>query len=278
MAAHPKIANVPGMVHGSVMGRVWINGAVRDARDPVLTPDCAGLLIGRGVFETLLGRNGEPVFLPRHLRRLASGTERLGLPMPDPVLVELALRMMMVENDLATGKARLRITVVPGTVLVSAASWVDYPSAAAIVTSPFLRNERSALAGIKTTSYAENLLTLEEARRRGGDEAILANSRGELCEGATTNLFLVEDGVVITPPLDSGCLPGVMREVVLEVCHAQGIPAREEARSIGALGDCCEAFLTSSLRGVQTVGMIDGRPVESPGETTQRIGAALALW
>jgi len=171
------------------MGRVWINGEVRDSRDPVLAADCAGLLIGRGVFETLLGRNGEPVFLPRHLRRLANGTARLGLPMPDPVILELALQMMMVENGVVFGKARLRITVVPGTVLVSAAPWVDYPSAAAIVTSPFVRNERSPLAGIKTTSYAENLLALEDARHRGGDEAILGNSRGELCEGATTNLF-----------------------------------------------------------------------------------------
>ena len=86
------------MVDEKAMGRVWINGEVRDLREPVLAADCAGLLIGRGVFETLLGRDGEPVLLPRHLRRLASGTERLGLPMPDAVIVELALRMMMVEN------------------------------------------------------------------------------------------------------------------------------------------------------------------------------------
>lgn len=221
----------------------------------------------------MLGRDGRPCFLDRHLRRLAGGAARLGVgPVPDVGTLEPALRRLMVENGLERGLSRLRITAVPGTVLVTATALSPYPATAAVVTSPFVRNERDALAGIKATSYAGNLVALREARERGADEAILANTRGELCEGATSNLFLVRrDGCLITPPLASGCLPGVMREVVLERCRERGIEVREESGPPADLATCREAFLTSSLRGVQGIVRIDERELPAPGEVTLRL-------
>jgi branched-chain amino acid aminotransferase len=142
----------------------------------------------------------------------------------------------------------------------------------AVVTSPFVRNERSALTGIKSTSYADNILALQEAKRRGAGEAILANTRGELCEGATSNVFLVrEDRCVITPPLRSGCLPGVMREVVIERCREHGIVVHEEVCPLSALATCQEAFLTSSLRGVQAINRVDDHEMRAPGDVTSRL-------
>jgi branched-chain amino acid aminotransferase len=133
------------------------------------------------------------------------------------------------------------------------------------------------LAGIKSTSYSENLLALEEAQARGAGEAILANTREQLCEGATSNVFIVEGGVVMTPPLTSGCLAGVMRELVIEWCQAHALPHREEPLPMEVLRTCQEAFLTSSLRGIQAVEEIDGRQIGAPGGTTLRIRSGLGL-
>jgi branched-chain amino acid aminotransferase len=253
--------------------RIWSNGEVRDASQPILTSDNPGWLVGLGVFESLLGKEGEPCLVQRHLQRLRAGAERLGIALaPDEETLVSALRLVMKENGLCAGLARLRITVVPGTVLVTAIRFLPYPETVDVVTSPFLRNERSPLAGIKATAYAENLLALQEAQGRGAAEAILGNTRGELCEGATSNIFLVrEDGCVVTPPIGSGCLPGVMRGVVIERLRDLGISVREEACPLEDLATCREAFLTSSLRGVQAVERVDGRKLQAPGEVTARL-------
>ena len=84
---------------------------------------------------------------------------------------------------------------------------------------PWVRNERSAVAGLKTTSYAENVVALAYAKERGAIEAVFANTRGELCEGTGSNVFVVRDGVVWTPPLDSGCLAGITRALAVEWCR-----------------------------------------------------------
>jgi branched-chain amino acid aminotransferase len=259
--------------------QVWINGELRDAAEPWLRPDCAGWLTGRGVFETLLGCEGVPLRVDRHLRRLNQGVIRLGLVAPsiDPAAIEEAFGLLMARNGCADGSARLRITVVPGTVMISAKALAPYPTTISVGTSPFVRNERSALTGIKSTSYSENLLALEEAQARGAGEAILANTREQLCEGATSNVFIVEGAVVTTPPLTSGCLAGVMRELVIEWCEAHALPLREEPLPMEILRTCREAFLTSSLRGVQAVEEIDGRQIGPPGGTTLRIRAGLGL-
>jgi branched-chain amino acid aminotransferase len=151
--------------------RIWINGAVRDSGEAVLVAE-PGWLAGRGVFETVLGREGVPAHWDRHWQRLRAGAARLGIEPPREEVIASALANLMRENGCDTGLARLRVTVVPGTVLVSAVLFSPYPDMVDVVTSPFVRNERGALAGIKSISYAENLLALEEAKARGAGEAI----------------------------------------------------------------------------------------------------------
>jgi branched-chain amino acid aminotransferase len=136
---------------------------------------------------------------------------------------------------------------------------------------PWIRNERSPVAGLKTTSYAENVVALAYARERGASEAIFANSRGELCEGTGSNIFVVVDGQLLTPPSSSGCLAGVTRDLVIEWSGAKEIDLPVEV-----LGEASEAFLTSSTRDVQPIHAIDGRPLATPGGVSSRAATTFA--
>ena len=135
---------------------------------------------------------------------------------------------------------------------------------------PWPRNERGALAGLKTTSYAENVVALAEAKRRGATEAVFANLAGHLCEGTGSNVFYVVDGELRTPTLASGCLAGVTRGLVLE-----WFGGREVDEPIEVLGEASEIFLASTTRDVQGVEQWDGRDLAAPGPVTAE---ALATW
>ena len=149
----------------------------------------------------------------------------------------------------------------PPTVVVAASPLKPWAPIADVVVVPWVRNERGAVAGLKTTSYAENVRALAYAHERGSSEAVLANTRDELCEATGSNVFVVRDGVVRTPPESAGCLLGVTRALVLELCAELAIPADECPLPIGALARADEAFLTSTVREVQPIGAVDGRRV-----------------
>ena len=134
---------------------------------------------------------------------------------------------------------------------------------------PWPRNERGALAGLKTTSYAENVVALAEAKRKGATEAIFANLAGHLCEGTGSNVFYVVDGELRTPSLASGCLAGVTRALLLE--WFGGVEVDEP---IGVVEKASEVFLASTTRDVQAVVRWDERELE-PGPVT---ADALATW
>ncbi|HSO95236.1 MAG TPA: aminotransferase class IV, partial [Acidimicrobiia bacterium] len=135
-------------------------------------------------------------------------------------------------------------------------------------------NERGATAGLKTISYAENVRALAYAHDRGASEAVFANTRDELCEATGSNIFLVVDDVLVTPPEASGCLLGVTRALVIELCAQLGIRAEERALPLAALAAAEEAFLTSSTREVQPIGRVDERELAvAPGPRSQELAA-----
>jgi branched-chain amino acid aminotransferase len=141
-----------------------------------------------------------------------------------------------------------------------------------VATVPWRRNEHSALAGVKSTSYADNVVALRAAEAAGADEAILANTAGLLCEGTGSNVFVGVGGRLVTPPLSSGCLGGVTRELLLEVADVA-----EEDLPLSALAGADEAFLTSSTRDVHPIETVDGRPLpHCPGPLTATARAAFA--
>ena len=264
--------------------RIWIDGALRDAADTVISPFDHGLTVGDGVFETIQIVRGVPFAARRHLDRLRRSAAGLRLPISatDDEL-RAALQATIDANQVDAG--RLRLTVTGGvsplgsdrgtggpTVVIATADLPTWEPTTAVVTVPWPRNERSAVAGLKTTSYAENVVALDHAHQRGGTEAIFANTAGALCEGTGSNVFLVVGGRLCTPPLSSGCLAGITRELVLELVEVDEITLPVEA-----LADADEAFLTSSTRDVQAIGRVDGRELgAAPGAVTSAAAEAFA--
>jgi branched-chain amino acid aminotransferase len=268
------------------MSVLWVDGALADEAAARVSPMDHGLLTGDGVFETLRVYGGVPFAWDRHLGRLARSAIALGLPLPEPAALRDAADAVIAANDLAD--ARLRITVTggpaplgsergdhPPTVIVAVGPLRAWPETEHVVVVPWTRNERGATAGLKTISYAENVRALAYAHERGANEAVFPNTRDELCEATGSNVFVVSDGVVRTPPESAGCLAGVTRAYVLEVCASERIPCEETNLPMRALTSSDEAFLTSSTREVQAIATVDGTALTgAPGPVTQRVRAA----
>jgi branched-chain amino acid aminotransferase len=152
-----------------------------------------------------------------------------------------------------------------------------YTEGAAVIVSSVRRNSPRALdPAIKSGNLINNILAVREAQAAGALEPILLNEDGEVAEGASANVFIVKGGAVLTPPLRAGILPGVTRELVLEIGRGLGIPAREETLRVADLLAADEAFITSTLKEAVPVRTIDGKTVGQgrPGPVTLRLLAA----
>ena len=260
---------------------VWVDGRLVDVGAATVSVFDHGLTVGDGVFETLRVYDGVPFALRRHLERLATSAAGLGLEAPDRAVVTRAVEEVLAAAGLPDARLRITLTGGPGplgsargatdTTLVVAVGHLDPPAATAdVVVVPWPRNERGALSGLKTTSYGENVVALAHAARAGAGEAVFANTVGALCEGTGSNVFVAEGGRLLTPPLSSGCLAGVTRALVLEVCDVE-----EADLPVGALADADEAFLTSTTREVQPIARVDGTPLAAaPGPLTVAAAAA----
>jgi branched-chain amino acid aminotransferase len=235
---------------------VWVDGGFVAAprTTPAVAPLDDAVLVGAGVFETIAIRDGRPRHRRRHLDRLESSAVIVGIGI-DRHTVDEGIDEVIERWDADEG--RLRVTVTgSGTVIVAASPRPPVDGVAAMVTAPWPRNERSPLAGAKTTAYLDNALAFAHASKHGANEALFLNTRGEVCEGSRSNVFAVCAGRLVTPPRSSGCLAGVTRALVLELGDAV-----EATMSPADLLDASEAFLTSSLRGAQPIATIDGVPV-----------------
>lgn len=262
--------------------RAWVGDRLLDdVEQPAISVLDHGLTVGDGVFETVKAIRGEPFALTRHLDRLARSAAGLGLPEPDPDAVRTAVRAVL--DGSTDDLVRVRITWTagaaplgsgrgdgPGTLVVVRSDPVVRAVSVAVVTVPWPRNERGAVAGLKTTSYAENVVALAAAHRAGASEAVLPNTRGELCEGTGSNVFYVLDGHLVTPPLSSGCLAGVTRALVLEWCEVH-----ERDAPVEILVQADEVFLAGTTRDVQPVHRVDDREFDAPGPVTR---AVLDTW
>ncbi|MFW2514372.1 aminotransferase class IV [Demequina sp. SO4-13] len=252
-----------------------------------------GLTVGDGVFETLRIRDGQPFALTRHLARLRYSAERIGLSEPSADEIRGAIDAVM---EAGRGRlTRLRVTVTSGqgpmssargegpqTVVVTGGE-ASRPRVCHAVRAPWHRNERSPLTGVKSTSYGENAVMAAYARDKGADEAIMANTHGNLCEGTATNVLVEIDGELLTPPLASGCLPGITRGLALEWAADAGLPIRvtapgELTMSVldAAIAGDTHLAVTSSTRGVQHVASLDGHELAA-GPLLRRLGALFEL-
>ena len=272
---------------------VWVDGNLSPAGDARVAALDHGVTVGDGVFETCKVVDGTPFALTRHLGRLRRSADIIGLRLPwddDALTAACAEAIGAAEIDAAnaeSGVQRLRVTVtggpgplgsdrsdVPPTLVVAAGPGSPWPATTAVATVPWVRNERSAVAGAKTTSYAENVVALAEAHRHGASEALLANTQGFLSEGTGSNVFLELDGLLCTPSLATGCLAGITRALV---CDVVDVVERDDL-TFDDLRRTSEAFLTSSTRDVHPIDGVDGTPLglRAPGPLTTAASEAFA--
>jgi branched-chain amino acid aminotransferase len=244
-----------------------------------------GLTVGAGVFETLKIIDGKSFAMTRHLRRLERSAAAVGVELPPAEAIGEAAAQVLAANAAALGPlGRMRITVTagagelsdpyrgagPATLLITVTPAAPWPPTTDAVVVPWTRNPDSPLAGVKSTSYAENAIALAAARAQGFSEGLFGNTRGELCEGTGSNVFVVLAGELVTPPLDSGALGGITRALVLE-----WVGARERAVPMSELARASEIFLTSSTRNIHPIARLGDRVLAAPGPVTT---AAMATW
>jgi branched-chain amino acid aminotransferase len=263
--------------------RIWLNGHLyEDPQQATVAGIDHGLVVGDGVFETLKVTERGAFAVQRHLNRLSRSAAALHLPAPDHLQIREAIETVLDGRGFPLGKLRITYTggrgplgseaaYGPPTVIAALTPADPAPPLAAIVTAPWTRNEHGALAGVKSISYAENVRALGYAASHNATEAIFLNTVGHLCEGTGSNIFLVFGGTVLTPPLSSGPLAGITRELIMGWSSVE-----ERDLTLDEAKRADEVFITSSMRDVQGIERWDDRIFSSARPVTQTCAATLA--
>lgn len=260
---------------------VYLNGKLLPRSQAWLSPLDYGFLYGYGLFETIRAYSGKVCRLSQHLARLhrSAGLISLADKLSRYDLAG-AIRGTIQANNLSNARIRLTVSAGPGDIIPDADSCSEptvfiiarpytplshqaYERGFRACLSSLRRDSSSPLSQLKSCNYLTNLLARRESKLAGVDEALLVNEKGQLTEGSVSNIFIICDGVVLTPPLESGILPGVTREAVLEVASSRGIKAVEKILVPGDLFQADEAFLTNSLLELMPLTMVDNSPIGS---------------
>lgn len=274
-----RVASIDGIIH-----------APEDARVSVYD---RGFLYGDSVFETIRTYAGEPFALAEHLARLERSAEKVFISMPVDaarLAIEVRLAVRAARNpesyarvmvtrgegplglDPALARAPLRVILVEPLIPLATALYRD---GVRVITVQTVR-AADAAQGAKVGNYLASMLALKQAKAAGAHEALIVDGRGAIVEGATSNLFLVRGGELLTPPEEQGILPGITRAHLLEVAEELKIPVRLQPITTPDLAGATEAFLSSSLREVLPVIQIDAGTIGDgkPGPMTRRLHAA----
>ena len=276
---------------------VNVNGRVSDQEHAVISVFDHGFLYGEGVYETLRTYNGQPFLFDRHMRRLRTSSAMLALPVPlGDAEIGRRFRDTMHAAGLGEGpdrEAYIRILITRGvgelsydpaacptsSVVVIVKPHVAPPhevfeKGVTVALVPIVRNHPGSVNPlIKSNNLLNNALAMQEAFRRGGYEGVMRNYRDELAECTQSNLFVVKNGVALTPTIESGLLPGITREFLFEVGTDVGISVRDAVLRDEDLFGADEAFLTSTTREVVPIVQVDDRKIGSgrPGPVTQAL-------
>lgn len=240
------------------------NGTLLDGGEITLPVSDAVFLRGEGVFETIRAENGHPQLWEAHYQRLTESAQKFGFAPPPSQVLRGSVEGLISANQLT--EARVRITLGTGC-LITAEPLPDVEETIDVVTSDCPVNERSPLAQVKCTSYAENMMLLREV---GASEVIRPNTRGELCEGCISNVFFVKEGIIHTPSLKSGCLPGVMRQRVIDC-----VEVKEGEWPLRVLDGVEEIWLSNALRRLRLVSSLNGRRFGEASGLFARISAKI---
>jgi len=267
---------------------IYHNGRIIPLAEARLSPGQMGLLMGWGVFTTLRIYQGVPFAFDRHWKRMERDAERLGVALDDQQeTVCQAIVKLAAANHRPEGAARLSFiknqgglwadaTGCPATdLLIFTRELSLWPAAHKLVLLPNAVFSLGRLAGAKMLSWVHNAGTLERVHAQGFDDALLLNEQGHLAECTSANVFLVRGRQVLTPPLASGCLPGITREVLQEVIPAAGYALVEKDLRPTDLDIAEEVFISSTTREVAGVGIIQPNwKFSAPGKVTRTLAAA----
>jgi branched-chain amino acid aminotransferase len=276
-----------------IRGAVYVNGTITSAEHAAVPVYDHGFLYGEGVYETLRTYNKRPFLFERHTRRLRASAHRLRLDVPfddlqlsgwiqDTVAAAGELREAYIRVLLTRGVGELTydIDATPAPSLVIIVKAIEEPPARVdtggikISLVPMLRNHPGSVDPIiKSNNLLNNAMAMQEANRRGAEEALMRNYRGELSECSQSNFFVVRSNVVLTPNSASGLLEGITRAFVFELGQDEGIEVREDTLYPDDLDSVDEVFITSTTRELSPVVLVDDRVIGSgkPGPITQRL-------
>lgn len=265
------------------------NDEIREASEKIFSPGQVGLLSGWGVFTTIRVAAGVLFAFERHWARMCADAAAFHVAMPDdPERVRRRLGDLVEANG--AREAAMRVVVVrnhggvwagaghapPSDLVALTAAKKDWGAGAKLTYAPQARHSACVFAGAKILSWAANLTRLEDAHANGFDEVILLNERGEVAECASANIFIAEGSRVWTPPLASGCLPGVTRDVLLSEARVPEFPLGEKAIFPADLERASELFITSTTRGLLPVTAIEGRRTPPPGPAFRALSQAFS--
>jgi branched-chain amino acid aminotransferase len=264
---------------------VFHNDRVLPVESVRLSPGQAGLLNGWGLFTTIRIHDGIPFAFERHWSRLERDAERTRCPFPFVAeTVREQLAMLLQANTVQQGAARIyaiynqvgfwrsaenfpRVDL-----LLCSADLPSYREPSRLGLREFGRYAASPLAGVKVLSWLDNVWNYYEAQQAGFDEVVLLNERGEVAECTAANIFCVRGGRVTTPPLNSGCLSGITRSVLLEIGASVGVEVKEAVLRPDDLYAADEVFISSTNRSMLGVSEINGHQIATaPGPVTLKM-------
>ncbi len=265
--------------------KISINGVLHAASEARIDPSDRGFTLGDGVFETIVVRRNAVRHLRAHLARLRAGADLLGIPVPGDdqflagwigaTITGNALSECVVRVTLTRGAGARGIVPPPNPQTTFVVTVAPLPPEAEparlVIAKSTRRNEHSPLSRIKHLNYLDNILARREATALDADDAVLLNTAGRVAESTVANIFVLVDGYMLTPPVEDGALPGIMRAEAIKLAKAE-----EREVSVDMLTRASEVFLTNAL-GVRPVIAIDDKPVGdgAPGLITQLLATRL---
>ena len=267
------------------------NDSIRETTEPCLLPGQVGFLNGWGVFSTLRVADGVLFAWERHWARMTRDALRLRVPMPEsPEQLLAGLHALIAAN--AANDATLRVAIVrnqgglfeapgltrPFETIAFTTGLRNWAGSVRLAIKPDARHGANEFRGAKITAWAANLAWNEEAQQRGFDEVVLLDELGRVSECTSANLFAVFGNDVVTPPLDSGCLPGITREVLLDSIHVDGITCRQGHLRPADLEAADAVFVTSSTRDLLPVAEVEGLRIRRVGDVQERLLAAFRAY
>lgn len=271
---------------------VYLNGKLIPRSQAKVSVLDYGFLFGFGLYETIRAYNGKPFRLDNHIARMRYSAQRLGIPIKPPEIRQ-AVKDTVKANGFADTRIRITVSIGEGSITPNLASCME-PTIAVLVTeyhppapekyrngfkviiSSIRRNSGSPVTYMKSANTMEAMLARQEARNKDKDEALFLNEKGFLAEASGSNLFLVKDGVLVTPRFETGILPGVTRVAVIEAAHQSGIKVKEKSVKLEELLQADEAFITNSLIEIVPVTEVSGKKIGKgkPGPVTKKLAKA----